>query len=177
MCKLVVMLKVIYLHACEIYGIEINLRLSLLGKINQDFRVVLISFQPLWYDLFIWWFHSRLHATVYCKFDFRPFIYFTFFNPQLDICKRMARNYPRAPIKCSLRFAIYVCMGDCSFSNCSCNGMGKYTYCTFESEYNWIGCNNGRHSSFVGLLFYHALVEDTMAKLKYALYFLFRCCI
>ncbi|XP_073105600.1 calpain-type cysteine protease ADL1 isoform X2 [Elaeis guineensis] len=49
----------------------------------------------------------------------------------------------------------------------SCNGMGKYTYCTFESKYNWIGCNNGWHSSFVGLLFYNALVENTMAKLTF----------
>ena len=79
----------------------------------------------------------------------------------------MAGNYPGAAIKCTMQFSISVCMGDCSLSHRSGDGMGKYTYCTFESEYNWIGCNNGRHSSFVGLLFYHALVEDTMAKLKY----------
>lgn len=86
---------------------------------------------------------------------------------QLDICKEMARDYTRVSLKCNMQFAVSVCMGCRPFSNCCSNSMGKFSHCTFGPKYYWFGCDNGWHCSVASFLFDNALVEDTMAKLKY----------
>lgn len=58
-------------------------------------------------------------------------------------------------------------MDNCYFPRCYCNHMGKHFDYDIGSGYNWPGCDNGRNSPFTGVLFHNAVVEDTVAKLKY----------
>ncbi|CAK9183571.1 unnamed protein product [Ilex paraguariensis] len=58
-------------------------------------------------------------------------------------------------------------MDDCYFSTCGVCDMGMLVDLNIGSRYNWSGCNNGWHCSSFGILFHHALVENTMAKLNW----------
>lgn len=89
------------------------------------------------------------------------------FSFQLDFCEKMARYLAGDASPFALWFLESVCMDGCYFSSCGAYCMGMLVDCNIGSRYNWVGCNNGWYCSFVGILFDHALVEITMAKLKY----------
>ena len=58
-------------------------------------------------------------------------------------------------------------MVNCYFPGNHCNLMGKYLDNDFGSRYNRTSGDNGWYGPFTGVLFYHAVVEDSVAKLKY----------
>ncbi|KAG6736631.1 hypothetical protein POTOM_060495 [Populus tomentosa] len=70
-------------------------------------------------------------------------------------------------------FSLSICMDDCCISSFQCLSCGKLVNCNIESGYNWSGCNHGWNCSSIGILFNHALVENTMAKFKSRLLFFF----
>jgi hypothetical protein len=53
------------------------------------------------------------------------------------------------------------------FSNCGADHMGLLVDCNIGSRHNWASCGDGWHCSSTGILFNYAMVENTMAKLKY----------
>ena len=95
------------------------------------------------------------------------FNYFCTFAFQLDFCQKMARYLTGASAWLIVWDAVSLCLDICYFSDCDAYYMGMLVDNDIGSRYNWFGCNNGWHCSFVGILFNHALVENTMAKLKY----------
>lgn len=58
-------------------------------------------------------------------------------------------------------------MADCYLSNRGAYYMGKLVNHNIGTGHNWFSCNNGWYCSFVSILLNHALVENTVAKLKY----------
>lgn len=58
-------------------------------------------------------------------------------------------------------------MVNCSFTGHGADCMGMVVNSDIRARYNWSGCYNGWSCSAVGLLLCNALVENTMAKLKY----------
>lgn len=64
-------------------------------------------------------------------------------------------------------FSVSLCMDNCYLSSCGTYYMGMLVNCNIGPRYYWSGCNNGWYCSSVGFLFNYALVENTMAKLKY----------
>lgn len=80
----------------------------------------------------------------------------------------MAKCITRRTAGDNMSFSGSVSMDGCYFSSCGAYHVGKLVDCNTWSGYNWSGYNNGWHCSSAGLLFNHALVENTMAKLKYA---------
>lgn len=87
--------------------------------------------------------------------------------PQLDLCEKMAKLLTRASTGSSMRFPIFWCMAGCHFTDCSSYHMGKLVNFDTWSRYYWVGSHHGWDSSSFGILFDHALVENTMAELKY----------
>lgn len=85
---------------------------------------------------------------------------------QLDLCKKMATSFTGTSVGHDMWFSMFVCLGGCNFSSYGASYMGMLVDHNLGSRYNWIGCNNGWHCSSIGILFYHALVENKMAKLK-----------
>ena len=65
--------------------------------------------------------------------------------------------------------SIYDGMDGCYISGCSAYPVGMLVDCDTPSGHYWFGYNNGWHCTSFGILFNHALVENTMAKLKYVL--------
>lgn len=53
------------------------------------------------------------------------------------------------------------------FSNRGADHMGVLADCNIGSRHNWACCGDGWHGSSTGILFNYAMVENTMAKLKY----------
>lgn len=88
---------------------------------------------------------------------------------QLDICKKMAEHLARTTAGYIMWTPISLCMDNCHFSSCRSHNLGMLADCDIGPRYNWSGSNNGWDCSAVGFLFNHALVENTMAKLKYVL--------
>lgn len=88
----------------------------------------------------------------------------------------MARNSAGPSVKCNMHFSVCFCMGYCSLSNCSSYHLGDVVDFNLGSRYYRAGCHNGWCCTVAGILCYHALVENTMAKLKYVAspYFIFR---
>ena len=113
------------------------------------------------------------HPVVCPKYSIVAFVlsFFVFFPPcfsfQLDFCQKMARYLARAASSFTLWYLESVCMDGCYFSSCGAYFLGMVVDCNIGSRYNWVGCNNGWHCSSFGILFNHALVENTMAELKY----------
>lgn len=85
----------------------------------------------------------------------------------------MATNFARASVGYIVWFSVSLCMGGCYFANCGTHDMGMLVDCNTGPRYNWSGCNNGWYCFAVGVLFNYALVENTMAKLKYVYPFSF----
>ena len=98
---------------------------------------------------------------------FLIFLIICMFAFQLDFRQEMARYLTGASARLIVWSAVSLCLGICYFSNCDAYYMGMLVDNHIGSRYNWFGCNNGWYCSFVGVLFNHALVENTMAKLKY----------
>lgn len=69
-------------------------------------------------------------------------------------------------------FSVSLCMDDCNFTSGGTYFMGKLVDFDIRSRHNWSGCYNGWSCSCFGILFDYALVENTMAKLKYVLPFI-----
>lgn len=89
---------------------------------------------------------------------------------QLGICKKMAKYITRTSAGCNMSSSVSVGMDGCFISSCCAYHVGMLVDCNTWSGYSWSGYNNGWNCSFIGLLFNHALVENTMAKLKYVLF-------
>lgn len=79
----------------------------------------------------------------------------------------MAIYFTRTSAGFSMPFSLSISMDDCYISNSGSYHVGLMVNCNIGSRYNWLGCNNGWHCSSFGLLFCHALVENTVAKFKY----------
>ena len=88
---------------------------------------------------------------------------------QLDFRPKMAKFLTRASAGNIVWFLVSVCVDGCYFSSCGAYWLGMLVNLDTGSRYNWFGCDNGWHCSSFGILFNHALVENTMAKLKYVL--------
>lgn len=58
-------------------------------------------------------------------------------------------------------------MDCCGFSSSDINHLGEFTHRDTGTRCDWISYNNGRFGFFTLILFNNALVENTMAKLKY----------
>lgn len=78
----------------------------------------------------------------------------------------MALVFARATAEHRVRMFILVCMGGGGLSNFDSYSMGREAHCPSPPRHHWSCCDNGWHSSAVGLLCRHALVEDSMAELK-----------
>lgn len=85
---------------------------------------------------------------------------------QLDFCSKMAGCLTRASAGNIMWFPVSICLDDCNFSRCGTHCLGMLVNLNTGSRYNWFGCDNGGHCSYFGILFNHALVANTMAKLK-----------
>lgn len=68
-----------------------------------------------------------------------------------------------------IQFPVTVFMDGCDFSSAGAYHMGLLVDINIGPRYNWFGCNHGGDCSSFGILFNYALVENTMAKLKYEL--------
>lgn len=66
-------------------------------------------------------------------------------------------------------FTVSVGMDCCHFSSSSAHHMGMLVDSNSRSRHYWFGSNHGWDCSSFGILFNHAMVENTVAKLKYAL--------
>lgn len=86
---------------------------------------------------------------------------------QLDLCQKMAEHLARSTAGYIMRFLVSLYMDDCCFSSCGSYRVGILVDCNIRPRYNWFGCNNGWNGPIIGILFNYALVENTMAKLKY----------
>lgn len=99
---------------------------------------------------------------------------------QLDFCSEVAKYLARSSTSFTLWFPESVCMDCCCFPNSGAYYLGFLVDYNIGSRPNWFGCNNGGHCSITGILFYYAVVENTMAKLKYVPSCLydkyFKCC-
>lgn len=104
------------------------------------------------------------------------FLLFCTFAFQLDFCQEMARYLTGASAWFIVWSAVSLFLDICYFSNCDAYYMGMLVDNDIGSRYNWFGCNHGWHCPFVGILFNHALVENTMAKLKYVFMWFFKSC-
>lgn len=91
------------------------------------------------------------------------------FVTQLDICKKMASICARTSTKHTLQFFYSFCMACCHFPNSSSACVGEHTYRSSGKEHNWFSCYNGGCCFAFVILLYNALVENTMAKLKYVI--------
>lgn len=60
-------------------------------------------------------------------------------------------------------------MDGCRISCCCAYHVGMLVGCNTPPGHNWSGYNHGWHCASVGILCNHALVENTMAELKYVL--------
>lgn len=80
----------------------------------------------------------------------------------------MAQVLTRATTWNIMWFLESVGMGYCHISSSGSHHMGLLVDCNIGSRYNWFGSNHGWDSSSFGILFNNAVVENTMAKLKYA---------
>ena len=58
-------------------------------------------------------------------------------------------------------------MDSCYFASGGAYCLGMLVDCDTGERYNWLSCCNGWSCSTFGILFRNALVENTMAKLKY----------
>ena len=113
--------------------------------------------------------------VLYCKtmciliIGFSPFLILLFSVgiSQLDLCQKMATYLTRSSAGHIVSFSLSICMDDCCISSSNACHVGKLVNCNIESGYNWSGCNHGWNCSSIGILFNHALVENTMAKFKY----------
>lgn len=113
----------------------------------------------------------KIQYCVFCS----QFVFFPCFSFQLDICQKMASYLARAASPFALWYLESVCMDGCYFSSCGAYFLGMVVDCNIGSRYNWVGCNNGWYCSSFGILFNHALVENTMAELKYVFCWPFYC--
>lgn len=97
--------------------------------------------------------------------------FFSFcFATQLDICKEMANICARTSTKHTLQPFDSFCMACCHFPYSSSARVGKHPYCSSGKEHNWFSCYNGGCCFASVILLYNAVVENTMAKLKYAIF-------
>ena len=106
---------------------------------------------------FVYWILSFLHHLILGW-------HFLF---QLDLCQKMAIYPTRSPAGHIMSFSLSFCMDNCCISGSNAYHVGKLVNCNIASRYNWSGCNHGWYCSSIGILFNHALVENTMAKFKY----------
>ena len=91
------------------------------------------------------------------------------FVTQLDICKEMASICARTSTKHALQLFDSCCMACCHFPYSSSARVGGHPYRSSGKEHNWFSCyNDGCCFSFI-ILLYNALVENTVAKLKYVI--------
>ncbi|KAG6781829.1 hypothetical protein POTOM_014744 [Populus tomentosa] len=84
----------------------------------------------------------------------------------LDLCQKMAIYPTRPSAGHIMSFSLSFCMDNCCISGSNAYHVGKLVNCNIASRYNWSGCNHGWYCSSIGILFNHALVENTMAKFK-----------
>ena len=87
---------------------------------------------------------------------------------QLDLCQKMAECLARTTARSIVRLPLSLCMGGRDFSSCGSYHLGQLVDRDTGARHNWSSCNYGWNCSFIGFLFNYALVENTMAKLKYA---------
>ena len=85
----------------------------------------------------------------------------------------MAKYLARSSTPFALRFSESFCMGCCCFSNSGAYNLGLLVDCYIGSRSDWFGCDNGWYCSSIGFLFNYAVVENSVAKLKYVFYGLF----
>lgn len=91
------------------------------------------------------------------------------FVTQLDICKEMANICARTSTKHTLQLFDSFCMACCHFPYSSSACVGEHPYRSSGKEHNWFSCYNGGCCFAFVILLYNALVENTMAKLKYVI--------
>lgn len=119
--------------------------------------------------LFVFYcFHISLTALSY--FCLNLLTFFFCFVIQLDICKEMANICARTSTKHTLQLFDSFCMACCHFPYSCSARVGKHPYYSSGKEHNWFSCYNGGCCFASVILLYNALVENTMAKLKYAIF-------
>lgn len=82
----------------------------------------------------------------------------------------MAQVLTRAAAGNIMWFLVFVGLDSCHISSSGSHRMGLLVNCDIGSRYNWFGSYHGWDSSSFGVLFNNAVVENTMAKLKYAFF-------
>uniref|UniRef100_A0A2P2KJ02 Calpain n=1 Tax=Rhizophora mucronata TaxID=61149 RepID=A0A2P2KJ02_RHIMU len=78
----------------------------------------------------------------------------------------MALYFSRTSVGYTMPFSLFICMGGCHISSSGAYNVGMLASCDIGPRHNWSGGNIGWHCSSLGILFNHALVENTMAKFK-----------
>ncbi|MBA0552813.1 hypothetical protein Golob_023592 [Gossypium lobatum] len=123
----------------------------------------LASFSILWaVNWRPWRIYSEARLML-CALSMSVFVLF-----QLDFRPKMAEYFTRTSTGYAMCSFISSGMGDCFISSCGAYHVGMLANHNIRQRYCWSGSNNGRHCSIIGILFNYALVEDSMAKLKYA---------
>lgn len=79
----------------------------------------------------------------------------------------MAESTARSSARCAMWFPISCCLDCGGVPYCNLDWLGLLADCYIGSTYHWTCDYNGWNSAFTGVLLNHALVEDTVAKLKY----------
>jgi hypothetical protein len=87
---------------------------------------------------------------------------------QLDICKEMASIGTGPATKFSMHNSEFSCLGSGDITCWGDNNIGKCSHFSSREEYYRHGCDHEWYSTSAGLLFYHVVVENSVAKLKYA---------
>lgn len=92
---------------------------------------------------------------------------------QLDICEKMAEYIARTAAGYIVWIAVSLSVDGCGFSGHCSYHLGKLADWDIGPRYRWFGSHYGWDCSLIGFLFNYALVENTMAKLKYVFPFFF----
>lgn len=120
------------------------------------FLLCIIYFSGLFYI----YFHTSIDY-IFIYFNASTIIF------QLDLCQKVAKYLARTSAGFALWFSLFICMDISYFSNHGADHMGVLADCNIGPRHNWACCGDGWHCSSTGILFNYAMVENTMAKLKY----------
>lgn len=99
--------------------------------------------------------------------SFTLIVFFSQYLFQLDLCQKMAGFPTRTSAGSILWSSFPLCMDNCYFTSRGAYCMGMLVNCDIRPRYYWSSCCNGWSCSTFGILCCNALVENTMAKLKY----------
>ncbi|KAL2940680.1 Calpain-type cysteine protease DEK1 [Bienertia sinuspersici] len=91
----------------------------------------------------------------------------SFYAMQLDLCQKMASYLPGTSTWYNLCCTHCNCLVDCCISSCGTCRLGILVNSNFGPRYYWPRSHNGWNCLASGLLLYHALVENSITKLKY----------